>query len=176
MIKKTIMYEDFNGDTVTEDYFFHLSKADLIELEMSYSGGLSKYLQNIIASGDGAAIISEFKKLLLMSFGEKSADGKRFVRTQAMKEKFLSSEAYSTLFLELVTDADAAAAFVNGIVSSGSTKTLEDIQTPQTGDVPTETGTDVPYGTRIISKAELIDMDADELKSLIAEGKAVIRG
>ena len=119
MLKKTIEYQDFNGQTVVEDYYFHLTKADLIELEMAHKGGLHQYLQNIVDSEDGKAIIAEFKQLILMSYGKKSEDGRRFIKTQEMRDEFLSSEAYSTLFLELCTKADKAAEFVNGIVPAG---------------------------------------------------------
>lgn len=119
MLKKTITYEDFNGDTVNEDFFFHLSKAELVELELSHDGGLSQALQRIIDAEDGKSIVAEFKNIILSSYGKKSPDGKRFVKTQEIREEFESSEAYSTLFMELVTDADKAAEFVNGIVPQG---------------------------------------------------------
>ena len=116
MLKKTITYEDFNGDEVTEDFFFHLSKAELIELEMSQQGGLSQWLQNVVAAEDGKAIITEFKKIILSAYGVRSADGKRFTKNQQLRDQFESTEAYSVLFVELVTDTDSAAAFVNGII------------------------------------------------------------
>lgn len=116
MLKKTISYTDFNGDEVKEDCFFHLSKAELIELEVSHEGGLSDAMTKVIEANDGQTIIGEFKKIILMAYGKKSPDGKRFIKNQKLREEFESSEAYSTLFVELVTDADAASDFVNGIV------------------------------------------------------------
>lgn len=119
MLKKTITYEDFNGETTSEDFFFHLSKAELVELELSHKGGMSEALQRIIDAEDGKAIIAEFKSLILNSYGKKSDDGKRFIKNQQLRDEFESSEAYSTLFMELVTDTDVAVEFINGIIPQG---------------------------------------------------------
>jgi len=119
VLKKTITYEDFNGEEVSEDFFFHLSKAELVELELSHEGGLSESLQRIVAAQDGKSIIAEFKNILLTSYGQKSADGKRFIKNQQLREEFESTEAYSTLFIELVTNADAAVEFINGVIPTG---------------------------------------------------------
>lgn len=122
MLKKTITYEDFNGETITEDYFFHLSKAELVELEMSHDGGLSASLQRIIDTEDAKNIIAEFKNIILTAYGKRSDDGRRFVKNQTLREEFESTEAYSALFMELVTDTDAAVEFINGIVPAGMTE------------------------------------------------------
>lgn len=119
MLKKTITYEDFNGEEVSEDFFFHLSKAELVELELSYKGGLQEAIKRIVAAKDGKAIIAEFKKIILNSYGQRSEDGRRFIKNQALRDDFESSEAYSTLFMELVTDAEKAAEFVRGVVPKG---------------------------------------------------------
>lgn len=119
MLKKTITYEDFNGDVVVEDFFFHLSKAELIELELSHKDGLAASLQRIVDAEDGKAIVAEFKNIILNSYGKKSSDGKRFMKTKELREEFESTEAYSSLFMELVTNTDAAIEFVNGIVPQG---------------------------------------------------------
>lgn len=116
MLKKTIKYTDFNGEEQSEDFFFHLSKAELVELELSHEGGLSESMTKIVAAQDGAAIVKEFKNIVLLSYGVKSPDGKRFIKNQQLREEFESSEAYSTLFMELVTDTDAAIEFINGVV------------------------------------------------------------
>ena len=118
MLKKSITYTDFNGDETTEDFYFHMSKAELVELELSYRGGLTEQLKKILDAEDGKAIISEFKKIILGAYGQRSPDGKRFVKTQAIRDEFESTEAYSTLFMELVTDAERAAEFIQGIIPS----------------------------------------------------------
>lgn len=125
MLKKTITYEDFNEETVSEDFFFHLSKAELVELEMSHEGGLSASLQRIVESKDTKAVIAEFKNIILGAYGKKSDDGRRFIKNQSLREEFESSEAYSTLFMELVTDTDAAIEFINGIIPKGMVEEAE---------------------------------------------------
>lgn len=116
MLKKTITYTDFNGMERSEDFYFNLTKAEVMEMEMSTVGGLSEMIQRIISAQDTPSIIKVFKDLVLKSYGEKSADGKRFIKTPEITEAFSQTEAYSVLFMELATDADAAAAFVNGII------------------------------------------------------------
>ena len=108
MLKKTIKYTDFNGEEINEDFFFHLSKAELVELEMSHKGGLSATLERIIATEDNPGIIAEFKNIILIAYGQRSDDGKRFIKNQELRDEFASTEAYSTLFMELVMDTDSA--------------------------------------------------------------------
>ena len=116
MLKKTITYTDYNGSERTEDFYFNLSKAEVMEMEMSTSGGLAEMITKIVAAQDAPAIIKIFKELVLRAYGEKSPDGKRFIKSDEIATAFSQTEAYSQLFMELATDADAAAAFVNGIV------------------------------------------------------------
>lgn len=124
MLKKTITYEDYNGTERTEDFYFNLTKAELMEMEMSTSGGLAEMIQNIVQAKDAPAIIKIFKDLVLKAYGEKSPDGKRFMKVNdagvPLSVAFSQTEAYSQLFMELATDADAAAKFVNGIVPKDS--------------------------------------------------------
>ena len=116
MLKKTIKYMDYNGVERNEDFYFNLTQAELTEMEMSTVGGLAEMINKIVAAQDAPAIIKVFKELILKAYGEKSADGKRFIKSDELSAGFSQTEAYSTLFMELATDADAAAAFVNGIV------------------------------------------------------------
>lgn len=116
MLKKHIKYMDYDGNLREEDFYFNLNKAEIAEMEMSTAGGLDKMINQIIAEQDGKRIIELFKELVLKSFGKKSADGKRFIKSKELSEEFAQTEAYSDLFMELATDADAAAAFVNGII------------------------------------------------------------
>lgn len=119
MLKKTITYVDYNGSERTEDFYFNLTKAEIMEMELSTTGGLSEMIGRIVAAQDAPAIIKVFKELVLKAYGQKSADGKRFVKSAALSEEFAQTEAYSILFMELATDADAAAKFVNAIVPAG---------------------------------------------------------
>lgn len=116
MLKRTITYTDYNGEERTEDFFFNLTKAEIIELELSVSGGLENLLDTIIKTKDAPKIIENFKKIILKAYGVKSADGRRFIKNDEVRDDFAQTEAYSILFTELATDADAAAKFVNGIV------------------------------------------------------------
>lgn len=118
MLKKTIKYIDFNGVEREEDFYFNLTKAELAELELGISGGLSEMLKKIQQTKDVPSIMEVFKKLLLLAYGEKSADGKHFMKSEEISNTFKCTEAYSVLFMDLATDADAASAFINGIIPS----------------------------------------------------------
>ena len=116
MLKKTITYTDYNNVESTEDFYFNLTKAELMEMEIGTTGGMADMIKRIVDAKDAPAIIKIFKELVLKAYGEKSADGKRFVKSEEISNGFAQTEAYSQLFMELATDADAAAAFVNGII------------------------------------------------------------
>lgn len=118
MLKKTISYVDYDNNTRTEDYYFNLSKAELMEMQLSISGGMEQMITNIVAAQDTPQIISIFKTIILKSFGVKSPDGKRFIKSEELTNEFTQTEAYSVLFMELATDADKAADFINGILPS----------------------------------------------------------
>ena len=117
MLKKSITYRDYNNVERTEDFYFNLTKAEIMEMEMGTTGGLAEMITKIVQTQDAPAIIKIFKDLILKAYGEKSADGKRFEKKGGiLAEAFAETEAYSQLFMELATNAEAAAAFVNGIV------------------------------------------------------------
>lgn len=120
MIKKTVTYTDYNGVERTENYYFNLSKAEVMEMEMSTNGGMAESIQKIVDAKDAPSIIRIFKDLVLKAYGVKSDDGRRFMKTKPdgsrYADDFKETEAYSQIFMELATDADAAAKFVNGIV------------------------------------------------------------
>lgn len=116
MLKKTITYTDYNQVERTEDFYFNLSKAEIMEMEMSISGGLAEMIKRIVAEKDAPAIIKIFKDLVLKAYGVKSPDGKQFIKSDELRTAFSQTEAYSELFMELATNADEAAKFVNGII------------------------------------------------------------
>ena len=116
MLKKRIKYTDYDGNVREEDFYFNLNKAEITELELSTEGGLQQMIERIIDAKDTAQIIQFFKKIILMSYGEKSPDGRRFIKNDKLTEEFTQTEAYSELFLELASDEKSAAAFVNGII------------------------------------------------------------
>ncbi len=134
MLKKTITYTDYNGVEREEDFYFNLSKAELMEMELSTNGGLSDQIQKIIQAKDTPAIIAVFKDLILKAYGEKSPDGKRFVKSQELRDSFEQSEAYSDLFMELATDDKKAAEFINGIVPPEASQNAGGLTVIPTGD------------------------------------------
>ena len=120
MLKKTMTYVDFNGTERTEDFYFNLSKAELMELELTTEGGLLERLQKIVDAKDAPEIVKQFKKIILMAYGKKSDDGKRFEKSEKLSEEFAQTQAYSDLFILLATNAEEAAKFVNAIVLQDS--------------------------------------------------------
>lgn len=116
MLKKQISYEDYDGNKRQEDFYFNLTKAEITEMELSIPGGLVNHINTITKAQDGTEIMKVFKDIILGSYGEKSPDGKRFIKSEELSTAFSQTEAYSILFMSLVTDAEAAAAFINGIV------------------------------------------------------------
>lgn len=122
MLKKTIKYIDYDGVERTEDFHFNLTQAEVTEMELSLEGGLVRKIEKIVASKDGTEIVKLFKEIILKAYGEKSADGKRFIKSVELSTAFSQTEAYSQLFMSLATDSDQAAAFINGIVPAVKTK------------------------------------------------------
>ena len=116
MLKKTITYTDYNGTERTEDFYFNLNEAEMIELETGINGGYTEWVERVVKTKDGATIMKLFKDFIFRSYGIKSLDGVRFEKSKEISEGFMQTEAYNVLFLELVTDADAAAKFVNAVV------------------------------------------------------------
>lgn len=122
MIKKTVKYEDYNGLERTEDYYFNLTKAEVMELEMSTAGGLAEMITRVVKAQDQVAIIKVFKDLILRAYGVKSPDGKRFIKNDELRAEFIESPAYSEIFMELATNDVAAAEFINGVVPADMAK------------------------------------------------------
>ncbi len=116
MIMQTISYTDYNGNERKENFYFNLSKAELMEMEASKEGGLSNYIQSIIEAQDVTKLMGLFKELIVKSYGVKSPDGKRFIKNKEVVDEFIQSEAYSELYVMLATDDQKATAFVNGII------------------------------------------------------------
>ena len=174
MLKKTITYENFNGEEVSEDFFFHLSKAELVELELGVKGGLAESLQKSLDEQDGQAIISQFKNVILASYGQRSADGKRFTKNQQLREEFESTEAYSTLFMELLTDPDALDQFINGIIPQDLSEEIAKVTSLKAVEEKTGIENKEP---RRVTRIEVGEMSPAELQKLhhdIATGEATL--
>ena len=121
MLKKTIKYTDYDGNEREEDFYFNLSRAEVTEMELSKEGGMSEYIKKISATQNGPELIKLFKDIIIKSYGEKSLDGKRFIKNQELTEAFIQTEAYSELFVELASNADEAVKFINGIMPKNMT-------------------------------------------------------
>lgn len=139
MYKKTITYTDYNGVERTEDFYFNLSKAEVIELEAAESGGYGEMLKRIVAAQDAPTIMKLFKEFIFKSYGEKSADGKYFNKSAELSEAFEHTEAYSELFMLLCTDANEAAAFVAGVLPITEEQKKELAKQSKTTTLPTNT-------------------------------------
>lgn len=116
MLKKTISYTDYDGNQRTEDFYFNLSKAEITEMELSMEGGMRAYIQRIIAAKSQLELVKLFKDVVLKSYGKKSADGRLFMKNDAIRAEFEAHPAYSMIYMDLVTDEAEASAFVNGIM------------------------------------------------------------
>lgn len=116
MLKKTITYEDFEGESNTEDFYFHLSKTELIAMDVEHQEGFEKWINGIIKSKDNKTLYDLFKKMVLASYGEKSLDGKSFKKTPEIAEAFSHHAACEVLLMELIMDSNAGAEFITGIV------------------------------------------------------------
>lgn len=116
MFKKKITYTDYNGQERTEDFYFNLSKSELIMLESSTPGGYTAMLQRIIDSKDNTQLMKIFTDLIKMSYGVKSDDGKHFIKNDQVVEDFLNSAAFDQMFTEFFTDENAASNFAKGII------------------------------------------------------------
>lgn len=128
MLRKTMTYTDYNGEERTEDFYFNLTKAEVLEMAMSENGGLDAFIERIVAERDQKKIISLFKEIIVKSYGQKSLDGKRFIKTPEVVEEFTQTEAYSDLFTELALDAEKGAAFFNAIIPANMQELVQKAQ------------------------------------------------
>lgn len=120
MFTKTITYIDYDGNKRTEDFLFNLSKAEIIRMEFSETGGMEKMINKIIAEQDNKKLMNLFENIILKAYGEKSADGKRFIKSDELSTNFKQTEAYSELLVELLTNEAAATEFINKIIPAVS--------------------------------------------------------
>lgn len=116
MFKKKINYTDFDGNNRSETFYFNFTKGELLEMQIGTNGGYDTYLKRLVESQDQAEITKIFKEIILKAYGIKSDDGKRFIKTDTLREEFTQTEAYSELFTELATNTEAAIEFINGIM------------------------------------------------------------
>lgn len=128
MLKKTVKYTDYNGVDRTEDFYFNLTEAEVTEMELCTDGGMAEMIQRIVAANDTPTLVRIFKDLVLKAYGEKSADGKRFIKSDEISTAFSQTEAYSQIFMELSTNAEKAAEFINGIFPTRLQKSPDELK------------------------------------------------
>ena len=125
MRKETITYTDYNNVTRTEDFFFNLNEAELTALQYGVDGGMKEMLERIVKSNDNKQIMACFRELIAKSYGEKSPDGRRFVKSKELSEAFMQTEAYNELMLRFMTDANYSAEFINDVLADVTKRTEE---------------------------------------------------
>jgi hypothetical protein len=118
MLKKDVTYEDFEGNQVTETLYFHFAKSELVKMRAVYGEDLDDKINKMIESNDNVEIIKIFEDILLGAYGQKSDDGKRFIKNDELREQFRNSLAYDAIFMEMATDdsANAIAEFIKGVM------------------------------------------------------------
>lgn len=115
MIKKTVTYTDFNDMERTDELHFHMTQPELIKLSVSKEGGFERYLNKIIQTNNMKEIVDTLDEVIRLSYGEKTADG-RFEKSPEILNKFVSSEAYNIVFMEIAQNSETAAEFINGVI------------------------------------------------------------
>ena len=126
MLKKTITYEDYNGVERTEDFYFNLSKSEILNWQLGVAGGLTELLTKIINAKDIPDLVEHFQELILKAYGEKSQDGRQFIKSPELSQKFKQCPAYDILYMSFIEDADIAAEFVKGVMPSELAKLIEE--------------------------------------------------
>ena len=127
MFKHTIKYTDYNGQERSEQFYFNLSKAELMEMELSTQAGVEEMIRVLIATNDNAKIVKVFKDLILKSYGIKSEDGRRFIKSDELRNQFEQSEAYSEFFMQMVANEDNLQnKFINGVISGTNVPNMDE--------------------------------------------------
>lgn len=119
MLKKTITYTDYNGKERTEDFYFNLTQTEITELEVSEEGGLVEMINRITKEENAKEIFRIFKMVILKAYGEKSDNGRRFIKSDELSNEFAQTEAFNVLIMSFFNSegsGDVAAQFMNGIV------------------------------------------------------------
>ena len=149
MIKKSITFDDLDGNPITEDFYFNLSKAEIAEMELSQEGGMSAHLKKMIDANDGKSIIASFKEILTKSVGKRNPDGKRFDKSEEIILDFVQSDAYSVLFMDLIGDSDSITTFIRGLIPADLAEKL-----------------DIPNSNKIQGRPVLQDHQVRQLKTV----------
>lgn len=172
MLKKTIKYSDLDGNPIEEDFYFHLNMAEISKMELGTDGGLAAKLQKLAKAANGREIIDQFEAVIMGAYGVRSEDNKRFIKTKEVKDAFYESDAYSELFMELISGADKAAEFVKGILPAGFEQEVQRLQDEKTKSVSSnvfETNPSEPAQALPYSAVDIMNMSAEEFAALKAQ-------
>jgi hypothetical protein len=179
VLKKDITFQDLEGNTVTETHYFNLSKADLIELQLSKQGGFEEWLKRVIRAEDGKALVRELKDIILMAYGKRSEDGTRFIKNPQLRAEFADTEAFSELFSEIALDSDKASEFINAVMPRELVEQTRDQMSVFDKDEPqpAETAVSSPptedKPLDIITRKELIELPPADIQARIANGAII---
>lgn len=165
MYKKTITYSDLDGNPVTEDFYFHLSKAEVAEMELSAEGGYSAQLERIVKEQNAGQIIATFKEILTKAYGVRSTDNKQFIKSSDLTMRFIQSDAFSELFMELVTNAEAASEFVRGVMPKGLEESMKEI--PGIEEAQAEKPKDEKKAEADFTRDELLNLSDEEFAQIV---------
>lgn len=186
MFKRTITYKDLDGNTFTEDFYFHYSTAEATELKAVFGENMQDRIQALIQTKNAKEVIHIFRGVIADSVGRKSANGKSFIKTDEFRDEFMGSDAYSEMLLWLLSDQNNMALLVNGLFPKNMTERVgvlaEARGVKTTVDLPTENQTSIssvlpkPNLTVVSEKKfsdytreELLAMPQDEFRALSAK-------
>jgi hypothetical protein len=155
MLRKAITFNDLDGNPITEDFYFNFTKAELAELKLSTEGGLETYLAEIAAKTDQSQVIPAFKMILRKAVGQRHSDGRRFIKSEDIADYFMQTEAYSELFMELLTNPGRMSAFIEGCMPADLVA-----EARKQGAFTQLTGVTVVQD----APADVVTVDLDELK------------
>lgn len=162
MFKKTIKFTNFNDEEVSKDFYFHLSKSELLTMA-SDGKTMQARIEKIIATKDIAGVLAEFRVLIRLSVGVRSEDGTRFIKDSDAQSHLLDSPAYDELLFELLSKPDYAAEFVNKLVPEKLQKELEKELRKQEPNVPEDARPAYQKEGRSPTKSELEAMSKAEM-------------
>ena len=133
MLKKTMTTVDFGGTKRTETYYFNLTKAEIMEMQLTTDGGFVQMIQKATDAQSNQELVKTFKDIICKSYGVLSPDGRKFIKNEAVLEDFMATQAFSDLYMELLNDENAAAEFFNGVLP-------EDLQKEAKTNAPVQPG------------------------------------
>lgn len=142
MLKKTMQTVDFGGTERTETYYFNLTKAEIMEMQLGTEGGFVEMIHRIVDAKSQLELAEMFKKIICKSYGVLSPDGRKFIKNQAVLDDFMATQAFSDLYMELVGDDNKATAFFEGIMP-------EDMKNEEKPAAPAQPGLTMIEGSAV---------------------------